>query len=284
LTASEPGSPRVLADPSQLEQVVLNLAVNARDAMPDGGHLRTRTRTVKLEPNEVPEAMEDPVDEWVVLTVSDDGLGMDLVTRERAFEPFFTTKEQGRGTGLGLATVHGIVEQSGGWITIKSELGQGSTFDIYLPLAVEDAPAPDEETPGRDVAELTLGTVLVAEDDDALRRLIERALSDAGYEVHTARNGAEALQLALEAENPFDLLLTDVVMPEMGGVALRDRLAQARPETAALFMSGYTEPPSRHGPSITPDDPLLEKPFTSSELVGTVSTLLSEASARHEDD
>lgn len=284
LAASEPGSPRVLADPSQLEQVIVNLAVNARDAMPDGGRLRTTTRTVKLEPDQVPESVEDPVDQWVVLTVSDNGLGMDLVTREHAFEPFFTTKEQGRGTGLGLATVHGIVEQSGGWITIESELGQGSTFDIYLPLALEDAPAPDEEPPRRDVVDATVGTVLVAEDDDALRRLIERALREAGYEVHTARNGAEALQLALQAENPFDLLLTDVVMPEMGGVALRDRLAQARPETAVLFMSGYTEHPSHHGPSITPDDPLLEKPFTPSQLVATVSTFLSEASERRQND
>ncbi len=241
-----------IADPGQLEQVVLNLSVNARDAMPNGG-----TLTVQV----VAEA------EWVVLRVSDTGIGMSAETQERIFEPFFTTKPEGQGTGLGLSMVYGIVTRAGGVIDVSSRLGTGTTFAVRLPRAHAmsgDGPAEREEPSLRGTE-----TVLVAEDDPAVRQLAVRALRRFGYQVLTAIDGAHALDVARAHPERIDLLLTDVLMPRMGGPELAQRLKRERPTLAVVFMSGYT---AGHDLGVSTQDAvrLVAKPFDVRELVGAV--------------
>ncbi|MCM2270812.1 MAG: response regulator, partial [Thermoanaerobaculia bacterium] len=267
-----PALGRVEADAHQIEQVVMNLAVNSRDAMPDGGHLTIETADVELDAAYAEQHVGVEPGHYVMLAISDDGHGMDAATRERLFEPFFTTKEAGKGTGLGLATVYGIVKQSGGHIWIYSESGQGTTFRIYLPRTDGAAPAvvarPPAAPRGGDE------TVLVVEDQEALRQLLGRLLSAAGYRVLTASNGAEALALSAAHAGAVDLVLTDVVMPEMGGLELMARLRERHPELRVLFMSGYTEETvARHG-VLDPARNFLGKPFTAAELARRVRTLL----------
>jgi signal transduction histidine kinase len=266
----------VEADPAQLEQVIMNLAVNARDAMPGGGRLTLATANVHLDDEGARRLGLQP-DRHVQLTVSDTGCGMDAETRERAFEPFFTTKGAGEGTGLGLATVYGIVRQSGGAVTLDSEPGRGTRVTVYLPR-VDKRPEPAPSA--RDTSQAPRGgeTILLAEDDDAVRGLAREVLEAHGYVVIEARDGTEALGLVHARRDPIDLLLTDVVMPGLGGTALAQRLTAARPATAVLFMSGYIDGGlPQAGPAA--GSPLLTKPFTTVGLTRKVRQVLDETRA-----
>ena len=262
---------RIEGDPSQLEQVILNLAVNSRDAMPRGGRLVVETRDVDLDAAYAEQHLGVTPGPHVMLAVSDDGVGMDAATRERLFEPFFTTKQPGEGTGLGLATVYGIVQQCRGCIWVYSEPGQGTTFRIYLPRASGDRPVVEVAAgrPSRGGDE----TVLVVEDQPALRSVFERILSAAGYRVHAAGDGREALRLVAQGVAP-QLLLTDVVMPGMDGPELVGRLRGELPELRVLFMSGYSEESvSRHG-ALATRAAFIGKPFAAVELVQRVRDAL----------
>ena len=271
----EPGLGRVLADPGQLEQVITNLAVNARDAMPSGGTLTIRTANVDAE--DVPPSSPEStplLGSLVALSVSDVGVGMDERTQARLFEPFFTTKELGRGTGLGLATVYGIVRQSGGHIRVSTRLNQGSTFTIYLPRAEGSPVHPDPTQP----AELPrgTGTVFVVEDEDTVRHLACRVLRANGYHVVEAVDPGAALRLALEQARPADLLLTDIVMPGMSGPVLAERLVSQWPDLKVLYMSGYADEAIERQGALPADGALLEKPFTARQLADRVRQALSK--------
>jgi PAS domain S-box-containing protein len=230
----------VLVDPGQFEQVLLNLVVNARDAMPDGGKLTIETSNVDLDTATATELVGLAAGSYVIIAVSDSGHGMDPATRERMFEPFFTTKEKGKGTGLGLATVFGIVQQSGGHIVVASEPGSGTAFRIYLPRTAQ--PAESAVPTARRSASLSgHETVLLVEDESAVREIVRMVLRNHGYTVISAANAGEALLACEQHEGNIDLLLSDVVMPRMNGPALAKRLAPMRPEMRVLYMSGYTE-------------------------------------------
>ncbi len=252
---------RVKADQGQLEQVLLNLVVNARDAMPQGGKLLIDTRNFIMDQAFV-RRYPYPVQPgpYVCLTVSDSGIGMDAETKARAFEPFFTTKEKGKGTGLGLSTVYGVVKQSGGYIDIDSAPGAGTTFKIYLPMVDEAIP---EEKPTGAVSSFTGNeTILLAEDESSLRTLTRNTLELCGYKVFEAKDGIEALEVSDRYSGPIDLLLTDMVMPGMGGRALAQELARRRPEIRFAYMSGYTgQAVGSQGP-VDPGSVFLLKPFT----------------------
>jgi two-component system cell cycle sensor histidine kinase/response regulator CckA len=257
----------VLADPTQLQQVLVNLAVNARDAMPEGGHLwmSTRRRSVDGEAA-VGLGLEGP-GEYVEFTVRDDGLGMDEETASRVFDPFFTTKELGKGTGLGLATVYGILRESKGAISVESQLGRGSTFRALFPRSGEEgwtAPAADVDDAGQ-VSE----TVLLVEDEPAVRRLLRRFLADRGYEVLEAANGADALRVSAVHRGVIDAVVTDVVMPKMGGRELALQLRGVRPEVPVLFLSGYSDDDTELVKSR-----FLCKPFSQEELLGALRALI----------
>jgi signal transduction histidine kinase/ActR/RegA family two-component response regulator len=248
----------VMADPGQLEQVVMNLALNARDAMPDGGSLIIELVNV-----------DEPHGRYVVLTVTDNGCGMDASTLARIFEPFFTTKGEGRGTGLGLAMVHGIVEQSGGSIAVQSEPGRGTSFRVALPRAKEGVVAP-EAPPAAPVTRRRNETVLLVEDEPAVRTLARQVLRKEGYEVLEAARGDEALDIALRHPRTIHLLLTDVVMPGMSGRRLWEQLSTCRPDAKVLFMSGYTDDAVvRHGIRDA-GLPFLQKPFSLTALADAV--------------
>ncbi|MBW2457219.1 MAG: response regulator, partial [Deltaproteobacteria bacterium] len=264
----------VRVDPGQLEQILVNLAVNARDAMPGPGTLTVETRNVSLGVDfcRVRDDME-PGD-YVMIAVTDTGQGMNDETRRMAFEPFFTTKERGRGTGLGLSTVYGIVRQHQGFIEVDSTEGTGTTFMIYLPR-VDEEPAPMSRRVGTG---RHTGTerILVAEDDDMLRSLVQSALQRAGYQVLVASRGREALGRFDEAAGEVQLLLTDVIMPEMNGKELSDELKKRAPEIKVVYMSGHAEDIiAKHG-ILEPDTTLLQKPFSISKLVATVREALDD--------
>ena len=271
------GGTTVKADRGQLEQIIANLAVNARDAMPYGGTLTIETATVTLtaQAGRLHGAPVRP-GSYVALTVRDTGTGMDERTRQRIFEPFFTTKGPGRGTGLGLATVYGIVSQSGGVIDVDSEIGRGTRFTIYLPR-VDEAGSPARlPVPAPRPAAQGTETILVVEDMVALRRLICRALEAAGYTVLPAANGEEALALSEQYGRPIHLLVTDVVMPGMSGRTLAERLGQLRPETKVLYMSGYTEDVMVRHNVIDGSTPFINKPFRMADLTRLVRRTLDE--------
>jgi CheY-like chemotaxis protein len=263
---SRPGS--VLADPGQLEQVVVNLVVNARDAMPGGGTLEIETGSRDL-PSEVQHGLgRIPPGRYVTLAVQDTGSGMSAATLSRIFEPFFTTKDPGKGTGLGLSTVYGIVHQSGGHIGVDSREGAGTTFTIYL-SRTEDAP---EQATAGDRAALASGrgAVLVAEDDDAVRQLASQVLAACGYTVLESGDPREALAIAERYAEPIDLLLTDIVMPGMRGPSLAAQVLARHRETRVLYMSGYTdEMIASHG-ALSPPGTFLQKPFTPDVLATAV--------------
>ena len=257
----------VRADPNQIEQVIMNLAVNVRDAMPSGGRITIETRNLHLDP----PLHSVPAGDYVVLSVTDTGHGMDPLTAARIFEPFFTTKAIGQGTGLGLATVHGIVEQSGGKITVESSPGDGAVFCVYLP--VDNSPAEQDPPSSPQIFHSTRGsTVLVVEDEAPLRKLVSMILSGAGYRVIVAANGEEALALAA-AGGPIELLLTDVVMPGISGPDLARSLRATQADFPVLYMSGYDRELVDHE-VLEGRVGLLPKPFTPRGLLTRVDELL----------
>ncbi len=268
----DPHLGRIKADPGQIEQVIINLAVNARDAMPQGGSLTLTTRNVVLAHS--PQALEEmPAGPYALLAVKDAGCGMTRETLARIFEPFFTTKEVGKGTGLGLATVYGIVKQSGGHVEAQSEVGAGTTFRIYLPLVHQEKERP--EVPSSPLP-LPVGqeTVLLVEDDPGVRRLTLRLLLGQGYQVLEASSGSEGLAVAARHQGPIQLLITDVVMPALSGPQLARRLLLDRPETKVLYLSGYTDDAVlRHG-ILEQATNFLQKPFSLSVFAHKVRELL----------
>jgi PAS domain S-box-containing protein len=274
--ALQPELGRVLADPGQLEQVITNLAVNARDAMPSGGTLTIRTADVDASevPGQSPESMP-LVGPLVELAVRDDGVGMDERTLARLFEPFFTTKELGRGTGLGLATVYGIVRQSGGHIRVNSRLHHGSTFTVYLPR-VEGTGERIDELPGWTDQARASGTVMVVEDEVSVRRLACRVLRARGYSVLEASDASEALRLLRQHEGSLDLVLTDIIMPGLSGPALVERLLLDAPDMKVLYITGYSEDAIRQQGVLPASGALLEKPFTAHQLAERVRGVLAK--------
>jgi two-component system cell cycle sensor histidine kinase/response regulator CckA len=265
----------VLADPSQLEQVLVNLVVNARDAMPEGGKLTIQTANVELDEDYVSHHGEVTVGPHVMLSVTDIGTGMDPETAAHVFEPFFTTKPVGTGTGLGLATVYGIVKQSGGSIWVYSEPGRGTTFKIYLPRA--ESTAADEAAPESRAAANGSETILLAEDDPALRELTAFMLEQRGFEVISATTAREALRLAEEHPIEIALLLTDLIMPELSGRALAEKVRALRPGIRVLFISGYADDAVRRTGSLEADAAFLEKPFSANDLATKVRETLDAA-------
>jgi PAS domain S-box-containing protein len=261
-----------LLDPGRLEQVIVNLCINARDAMPDGGRMLVETSNVSLGPTYAQKHPSVEPGDYVMLAVSDDGHGMAEDTLHRIFEPYFTTKGQ-RGTGLGLATSHGIVKQAGGHIWVYSEPGRGTTFKVYLPRAEGSAKAVPDSAP----AEVIGGTetVLLVEDDVEVRRIIERTLRSAGYTVLSAANGNEAIGIAQDHEG-IALVITDVVMPEMSGPQMVEKLRAGRPEFRVLFISGYTENAIVHQGVVNEGVELLEKPFLPDDLLRRLRVLLGD--------
>ena len=263
------------ADPSQLEQVIVNLAVNARDAMPRGGRLEIETANVDRgarDPSPLPGA---PLGRSVALVLRDTGIGMSPEVRSRIFEPFFSTKPPGEGSGLGLATVYGIVRQSGGQIEVESEPGQGSAFFVFFPR-VEALPQPQAAASPSPSRERRTETVLLAEDDAAVRDALQRSLEARGFQVLAARHGEEALALARGHPDPLHLLLTDVVMPRLGGRELAARLRAERPGIRVLYLSGYSEELSSAG-ELAPGEAFLQKPCAGPRLLEAVEALLDAA-------
>jgi PAS domain S-box-containing protein len=276
VTSLEPKLDRVLADPNQLEQVLLNLAANARDAMPDGGRLTIQTANVELDEDYVAHHGGATVGGHVLLAVSDTGTGMDAVTQAHAFEPFFTTKPVGTGTGLGLATVYGIVTQSSGSIWVYSEPGQGTTFKIYLPVTQADAP-PEAPRVARPPDARGAETILLVEDDESVRRLAAIMLERLGYLVLEATSVNDALRIAAEESRPIDLLLTDLIMPELSGSAVAERVSELVRGVKILFMSGYADDVALRSGNLPPGASFLEKPFTSADLATKVREALDTA-------
>ena len=274
-TRLAPDLGQVMVDPDQIHQVIVNLVVNARDAMPDGGKLDIATENVEVDESSLAAHPDALPGSYVMITVSDNGLGMDVNTLQSAFEPFFTTKERGKGTGLGLSTVYGIVRQSGGWIDVQSEVGKGSSFRIYIPRT--EACAVPAMAP---VAVQTLHggeTVLVVEDQEAVRELTKTVLEAYGYQVLEAVNGAEALACVEQHSDEIHLLLTDVIMPGMNGMDLSKRLRALRPKLKVLFTSGYpSEVIARRG-VVERDVAYLPKPFNPETLVAKVRSVLGES-------
>jgi len=272
--ALDPELDPVKADPGQIEQIVLNLVVNARDAMPNGGKLRIQTKNVSLNSRSASVGASVSSSQFITLEVADTGTGMDEQTQAHIFEPFFTTKAAGQGTGLGLATVYGIVKQSNGHIEVQSTVGRGSSFKIYLPV-VEEEEANRESTRHAAKPAFSGETVLVVEDARPLRDLICEALSSSGCTVVSARDAQEALQIIRRQEGPVDLLLTDVVMPGMNGPALAKEVRSLRPQTKILYMTGYSGEFLR-ADMLTPGVSFIQKPFAPADLARKVSKMLAE--------
>jgi PAS domain S-box-containing protein len=269
----QPGAGTIQIDPGQLDQILMNLVVNARDAMPDGGKLILETSSVALDDSYVGQHLGAAAGPFVLLSISDTGCGMDQETLSHIFEPFFTTKEKGKGTGLGLSTVYGIVKQCGGYIMAYSESGRGTTFKVYFPRAsgVPEAPRASSRR-----AEIPGGheTVLLAEDETALRELTRGLLETAGYTVLEATNVEDAIRLAESVHHKVDLLLTDVVMPGMDGHELSRRLTSKFPTLKVLYMSGYTDDVIVHRGVLNGGTTLLQKPFGRAGLLGKVRQVL----------
>ena len=275
LTIPGPGLLQVDADPGQMEQVIMNLVVNARDAMPKGGNLTVETANIKLDESYFRKhgIQKEKSGTYVVLSVSDTGIGMDKETQKHIFEPFYTTKEIGQGTGLGLSTIYGIVKQSHGFIWVYSEPGQGSTFKVYLPKAkgdvkpIEEKPIPVSELGGSE-------TILIVEDDDGLRKFAQTVLRKSGYKVLEAENGEDALRISAAHDGSIDLLITDVVMPKMGGKEIAKRLQSLYPRMKVLYMSGYTGNAIVHDGVLATGLNFIEKPFSRENFTGKVREIL----------
>jgi PAS domain S-box-containing protein len=269
----DPALKQTRADPGQIEQVLVNLVVNARDAMPQGGKLTIETSSVDLDQDYIGRHVGVAPGRYVMLAISDTGTGMDEDTQARIFDPFFTTKEKGKGTGLGLSTVYGIVKQSGGNIWVYSELGHGTSFKVYLPeltASSQETEAVTVESPVSNGSE----TILLVEDEDVVRGLARKILEHAGYNVLEANRGEEAVRLCLERARPIDLLLTDVVMPETSGKEVADRLTKLFPRLRVLFMSGYTDEAIVHHGVLDSNVEFIQKPFTPAALARKVREVL----------
>ena len=273
-TVLEPELWKVHMDSGQVDQMFINMVVNSRDAMPQGGKLTVEMANVDLDKNYLSEhGIEGAAGHYVMLAISDTGSGMDKETREHIFEPFFTTKEIGKGTGLGLSTVYGIVKQNKGFIWVYSEPGQGTTFKIYLPKVKEGTePEEKERTPVGDLNGSE--TVLIVEDDDRVRNLARKILERYGYSVLEAQNGEDALRVSEAHDGSIDLLITDVVMPKMGGKEVAERLQPLYPQIKVIYMSGYTDNAIVHHGVLAPGLNFLEKPFAPEGLARKVREVL----------
>ena len=269
---------RIKADRSQIEQVILNLAVNARDAMPRGGKLTIETENVEFDDSQARLPVILTPGRYVMLAVTDNGCGMDTETQAHIFEPFFTTKEKGKGTGLGLATVYGIVKQSGGYIWVYSEPGQGTTFKVYLPRVEESLTPQEVRAESRNIPRGT-ETILLVEDEQGVRDLAREYLEISGYKVLVAENGAAAVKVVSEHKGAIDLVMTDVVMPGLSGSELTKRIEAIRPGTRIMYMSGYTDQAIIHHGILGPDIVLLQKPFTLSALAHKLRDALTKKTA-----
>jgi nitrogen-specific signal transduction histidine kinase/CheY-like chemotaxis protein len=268
----------VFMDPTQVDQTIMNLVVNARDAMPQGGRLTMNTVNVVLDESYAARNVDVQPGEYVLLRIVDTGVGMDDEVQAHIFEPFFTTKEPGQGTGLGLATVFGIVKQNRGHIEVDSEVGKGTRFRIYIPRADEtaDEPASQPRTPAEVRSVRGTETILLAEDDTAVRELTADILDLCGYEVLASRNGVEALEISDGHDGPIHLLLSDIVMPGMSGPELRKRLISRRPDTRVLYMSGHTDRERVYHGAMEDGTPILSKPVTQERLTTRIRILLDE--------
>ena len=274
----DPQLANIKADPSQVEQVLLNLAVNARDAMPNGGKLTVKTSNVEMEVSAAARRPSMTPGKYVLLSVSDTGDGMDSETKAHIFEPFFTTKEVGKGTGLGLATVYGIVKQSGGFIWVESSPGTGATFEIYFPE--ESGPASEiEKVSATKARPRGSETILVVEDESGVRDLACQFLRSSGYTVLEAVDGVEALEISARYSGTIHLLLSDMIMPRMGGAELTQRIRAARPETKVVLMSGYAEYAEANNGKESPQVPRIQKPFSLTSLAEKVRKVLTEQPA-----
>jgi PAS domain S-box-containing protein len=269
----------VRADPSQIDQIIMNLAVNARDAMPRGGKIAIETANVELDEEYARLHMEVQPGPYVMLAVSDTGSGMDKETQSRIFEPFFSTKEEGKGTGLGLSTVYGIVKQSGGNIWVYTEPGQGTTFKIYFPRIEEAAEARKQEE-ASDKSFRGSETILLVEDEEMVRDLAYKVLAEMGYKVLAASNGEEALQICEQHKEPIHLMLTDVVMPKMSGRELAEGSVRWYPELKVIYMSGYTDSSVIRNGMLEPGVNFVQKPFTPLSLTKKVREVLDASESQ----
>jgi two-component system cell cycle sensor histidine kinase/response regulator CckA len=276
-TLLDPNLGRIKVDPGQIEQIIMNLAVNARDAMPQGGKLTIETKNICLGDEYSAQHIGVNLSSSVMLAVSDTGVGMDPVTQARIFEPFFTTKELGKGTGLGLSTVYGIVKQSGGNIWTDSKLGVGTTFKTYFPRTGEGAREYTRCTASGEALHGT-ETILLAEDEQLVLRLACEVLRMYDYEVLEATNGDAALLICERFTEPIHLLITDVIMPGMNGHELSDRLRHLRPEMKALYMSGYTDNAIVHHEVLAEGANFIQKPFSADSLARRVREILDAPS------
>jgi CheY-like chemotaxis protein len=276
VTTLNPKSGRVKVDPGQITQIIINLAVNARDAMPQGGNLTIETALVDLDEVNARQHASIIPGAHVMLAVSDTGIGIDDETQSHIFEPFYTTKEVGQGTGLGLATVYGIVKQSGGYIWFYSEVGVGTTFKVYLPRVVEQVEAVEIKNASDELLTGT-ETILLVEDEEMVRGLTRQILEECGYTVLEAQNGVEALAVCEKHHGQIDLLMTDVVMPQMGGRELAEKLAHIYPQMQILFTSGYTDDAVvRHG-VIEVGTNFIQKPFALDALARKIREVLDRS-------
>jgi CheY-like chemotaxis protein len=268
------GVPPVRADLAQLESVLANLVVNARDAMPNGGRLVIETASVALDEDYCSTHVGVKPGPYARLSVSDNGIGMSQELQTRIFEPFFTTKESGKGTGLGLATVYGIVKQSGGNVWVYSEPNQGATFKIYLPVDESDRPVQDHAQPTRREWSRGTETVLLVEDAPMIRRLAQQVMTKAGYTVFEAADGNQAIAQVDAHSGPIDIVVTDLIMPGLSGVDLAQRLTVLRAGARVLYMSGYTDNAIVRNGLLADGAPFLQKPFTPEELLKKLRDVL----------
>jgi signal transduction histidine kinase/ActR/RegA family two-component response regulator len=266
----------VTADPGQIDQVLVNLAVNARDAMPHGGKLTIQTTNVEMDPEIARDYVSVQAGQHVLLTVSDTGSGMDEATQQRIFDPFFTTKEVGKGTGLGLSTVYGIIKQSGGYISVESAIGKGTTFKLYLPRVDEEVEDAEQSVSPKELVK-GVETLLLVEDEDMVRQLMYEILEREGYKVLVAPNGQEALVMSEQHEGEIDLIITDVVMPGMSGPQLVERISESYTSAKVLFMSGYTDNAIVYHGVLEEGMNFLQKPFTLDDVLQKVREVLDQA-------
>lgn len=269
----EPNLANVVADPGHIEQIILNLAINARDAMPSGGTLSIETSSRHITETEW-SIFGAPEGEYICVRISDNGVGMSNEVRDRAFEPFFTTKPRGEGSGLGLATVYGIVMQTGGFTKIYSDEGVGTTITVLLPIDPNQVEVADDENSQKDSSPKGTETILVVDDEEGLREVTRRILSRNGYNVLTATGGAQAIEIATAYEGTIDLLLTDVIMPKMQGPTVAKEIKKLIPGVRVLFMSGHAQPVLEAESVIGTEFRLVEKPFDQSMLLKSVRTAL----------